>query len=147
LDLLPVAEFAINSAKNRSTGYTPFFLNYGREPETPAAFLASRAPALTDRTSNALAEEVAERTRKALAHAKECIARAQQQQTEYANRSRKEATFTRGDKVLLSTNYLSRRTDEGGRKLDPPLDWTLHCDRGCGKGVLPTGTPQGDEDA
>jgi hypothetical protein len=54
----------------------------------------------------------------AINHAKECINMAQQQQAEYANRSRKEVTFKRGDKVLLSTRYLTRRSDEGVKKLD-----------------------------
>jgi hypothetical protein len=30
-----MAEFAINSSINTSTGETPFFLNYGRHPRTP----------------------------------------------------------------------------------------------------------------
>ncbi|RJE17397.1 hypothetical protein PHISCL_10266 [Aspergillus sclerotialis] len=31
--LLPLAQFAYNSSKNATTGTTPFFANYGREPE------------------------------------------------------------------------------------------------------------------
>ena len=31
-ELLPMVEFAINSSPNRSTGFTPFYLNYGRPP-------------------------------------------------------------------------------------------------------------------
>ena len=30
--LLPMAEFAYNNAKNASTGFTPFELNYGYHP-------------------------------------------------------------------------------------------------------------------
>ncbi len=30
--LLPIAEFAYNNAKNASTGFTPFELNYGYHP-------------------------------------------------------------------------------------------------------------------
>lgn len=65
-----------------------------------------------------LAEEVVTRVRTALDRAKQCINRAQQEQAEYANRSRKEVEFQRGDKVLLSTRYLSRRDEAGRRKLD-----------------------------
>ena len=46
------------------------------------------------------------------------MAKAQRQQAEYANRSRKDVEFQRGDKVLLSTKNLSRRTDDGKRKFD-----------------------------
>ena len=34
-EVLPLAEFAANNAKNRSTGQTPFFMNYGWHPATP----------------------------------------------------------------------------------------------------------------
>ena len=33
--LFPMIELAINSSVNRSTGYTPFFLNYGFDPVVP----------------------------------------------------------------------------------------------------------------
>ena len=33
--LLPLVEFAINSAKQESTGFSPFQLNYGRNPSSP----------------------------------------------------------------------------------------------------------------
>ena len=33
---LPTVELAINSSVNRSTGYTPFYLNYGFDPTVPA---------------------------------------------------------------------------------------------------------------
>ena len=34
--LFPMTELAINSSVNRSTGYTPFFLNYGFDPVVPS---------------------------------------------------------------------------------------------------------------
>ena len=37
--LLPIIELAINSSVNRSTGYTPFFLNYGFDPVIPAVLV------------------------------------------------------------------------------------------------------------
>ena len=33
--LLPMCEFALNSTKSASTGYTPAFVVYGREPVLP----------------------------------------------------------------------------------------------------------------
>lgn len=117
-ELLPVVEFAINSSKNRSTGYTPFYLNYGREPTTPAAFLNKQETGAQGKSSNALAEEIVSKIQNALTHAQENIGKAQEKAREYANRKRKDVTFKRGDKVLLSTKNLSRKTDEGSRKLD-----------------------------
>ena len=37
--LLPTVEMAINSSPNQSTGFSPFFLNYGFEPVTPIQLL------------------------------------------------------------------------------------------------------------
>ena len=35
LEIFPTIELAINSSPNRSTGYTPFFLNYGYDVTVP----------------------------------------------------------------------------------------------------------------
>ena len=100
----PTVEFAINSAWNRSTGYSPFFLNYGREPATHASFLtgAPVSAAAGPLRENAVGHQVVQTTAEALARAKESIAAAKEQQAEYANRSRQEVTYQRGDEVLLS---------------------------------------------
>ena len=39
--LIPTIQFAVNTAPSRSTGYTPFFLNFGRHPTTPVQLLDS----------------------------------------------------------------------------------------------------------
>ena len=36
---LGIVEFAINSLPNRSTGYNPFYLNYGYHPVMPTEFI------------------------------------------------------------------------------------------------------------
>ena len=115
----PTVEFAINSAWNRSTGYSPFFLNYGREPATHASFLtgAPVSAAAGPLRENAVGHQVVQTTAEALARAKESIAAAKEQQAEYANRSRQEVTYQRGDEVLLSAEN-QRRWDAGTRKLD-----------------------------
>ena len=117
-ELLPMVEFAINSAPNRSTGYTPVYLNYGREPLVPADLLSPAATPATGAGGSAAAEELAARLRGALERAKDAIRLAKEKQAEYANRSRADAPeYKRGNWVLLSTEHL-RRNAPGMRKWD-----------------------------
>ena len=37
--LLPTVELVVNSLPNSSTGFSPFYLNYGYEPVTPIQLL------------------------------------------------------------------------------------------------------------
>eukprot|EP00887_Chlorella_sp_A99_P003533 scaffold7.g3533.t1 len=112
-ELLPITEFAYNSAKQASTGYSPFFLNYGREPRVPVDWLTAPAPSAAPASASILAEQTAARCRDTLTSARRSLAAAQRRQADYANRSRKEITFQRGDKVRLSTRNL------GATKLEP----------------------------
>jgi hypothetical protein len=104
--LLPMAEFAINNSVNASTGETPFFLNYGRHPRTPAVrSLDYTVPA---------AASTARTIESAIARAKACLEAAQQRQKAYYDRGRVPLTFTPGQQVLLSTKNI--RMKEGGPK-------------------------------
>ena len=48
--LFPVAEFAVNNAWHESIQNTPFFLNYGQNPLSPASIdVDTRAPAAAAR--------------------------------------------------------------------------------------------------
>ena len=46
--LLPTVELVINSLPNSSTGFSPFFLNYGYEPVTPIQLLRGDEIARTE---------------------------------------------------------------------------------------------------
>ena len=46
--LLPTIQFATNSSPNRSTGYTPFFLNFGQHPTSPLQRLDSTISTKTE---------------------------------------------------------------------------------------------------
>lgn len=96
---LPAAEFAINNSVNRSTGQTPFYLNYGFHPRTPLTLeLGDAVPA---------AQQYAETFAQRMTDAQRFMQAAQDRAKEYADRGRREVTFEPGQHVLLSTKNLS----------------------------------------
>lgn len=98
---LPMAEFAINNAISRTTNHTPFYLNYGYNPRTPALHVAREmSPA-----GKMLAEAISTR----LARAKKAIQAALERQKAIYDAKHKPQEFSVGDKVLLSTKNLRRR--------------------------------------
>ena len=46
--LLPTVEMVINLLPNQSTGFSPFYLNYGHEPMTPIQLLKGDESANTE---------------------------------------------------------------------------------------------------
>ena len=97
--LLPSLEFAYNNSSQRSTHETPFFLNYGQHPISPATFTSLA-------TTNPASAEFLQTLSSSLQTAKENLQKAQQQQSSIANRHRRLQTFNLGDQVLLSTKNL-----------------------------------------
>lgn len=96
---LPAAEFAINNAQNRSTGFSPFYLNYGFHPRTPLMLeLGDGVPA---------AKHFADTYAQRVADARRFLQAAQDRAKAYADKSRREVTYEVGDLVLLSTKNLS----------------------------------------
>jgi hypothetical protein len=98
---LPVLEIAVNNAQQSSTGFTPFYLNYGQEIRLP---LDAALPPVAGR--NPSAAERVQRLHADLRMARSNIEKAQQRQAVYADRSRRSAVFVVGDRVLLSTEHL-----------------------------------------
>jgi len=99
---LSALEMAINSAKQASTGFSPFYLNYGQEVQLPLD-LALRAARVC---KNPEAAERIRELRANLARAKEGIRAAQVRQSRYVDQHRRDVTFNVGDRVLLSTEHL-----------------------------------------
>jgi hypothetical protein len=98
--LLPMAEFAINSSVSASTGETPFFLNYGRHPRTPAVHsLDCTVPA---------AVNTAQTIETSIARAMRCLEAAQQRQKAYDQR-KIPVTFAPGQSVWLSTKNIKTK--------------------------------------
>ena len=97
---LPAIEFAINSARSESTGYAPFFLNFGRMPRSmiwndagPGEFPAIREFALQKKL--------------ALMAAHDSILTARVKQTRDANKKRQDLPFKTGDLAYLSSKNIS----------------------------------------
>jgi hypothetical protein len=99
---LVAAELAINGAKHASTGFTPFYLNSGREVPVPLD-LALEEARLTKQPN---AAERIQQLHRDLERAKENLLRAQQRQAKYADQHRRDVDFKVGDQVLLSTAHL-----------------------------------------
>jgi len=106
-DHLIFAEFAINNSKHESTGFTPFFMNYGFHPTLPQIFAI--APSSAKRARVPAASDLLEIIQKSIASAKVSLEKAQQRQKRYADEHRREVTFAIGDRVLLSTKNLPMR--------------------------------------
>lgn len=107
---LSAAEFALNNAVNRSTGKSPFFLNYGYHPALPVwRELDVNVPA---------AKRFARSFVSRLSDAKACLDAAQQRAADYYNRDKKPITFTADQLVMLSTKNL-RDLSQGSRKMLP----------------------------
>jgi hypothetical protein len=113
--LLPMMEFAYNNSVNPSTGFSPFFLNYGHDPLVPALLLKpveTNVPSVVDFVGTQSS---------ALAQAQDTIVTAQNRQKEQADKSRRPVTFAVGDRVLLSTENISvaAHSNRPSKKLEP----------------------------
>jgi hypothetical protein len=99
---LAAAELAANNAQQASTGFSPFYLNYGQQVQLPldqaiAGLRPSNNPAAAERIRRLAAD---------LARARTHIEQAQKRQAHYADQHRRAVTFKVGDQVLLSTDHL-----------------------------------------
>lgn len=99
---LTTVELAVNNAQQASTGFSPFYLNYGQEVSLPldravAGLLPPNNPSAVDRIRQLKSDLVQAQTN---------IEKAQQRQSKYADQHRRDAKLVVGDRVLLSTKHL-----------------------------------------
>jgi transposase InsO family protein len=102
---LTAVEIAYNNSKQLSTGFSPFYLNYGQHPSFPLSSAIQPA----SETGNASVEQLLERLQDDLVVAEQNVAKAQEQQQKQANQHRSDIQFEVGQKVWLSTSDLRLR--------------------------------------
>jgi hypothetical protein len=106
---LAMAELAYNSSQQASTGFTPFYLNYGQEAVMPLDLaIAPMRP-----INNPAAADRIRRLQEDLTRARQHIEAAQQRQAKYADAHRRPISFSVGESVLLSTEHLRLVGSEG----------------------------------
>jgi Reverse transcriptase (RNA-dependent DNA polymerase)/RNase H-like domain found in reverse transcriptase/Integrase zinc binding domain/Chromo (CHRromatin Organisation MOdifier) domain len=108
---LCLAEFAINNSWQASIQTTPFFLNCGQHPLTPASIdVDSSMPA---------AQDFIETMTENLNRAKMCMRQAQHRDAHYANKSRKDISFAIGSQVSISTKNFTFKNPVSCKKMTP----------------------------
>jgi hypothetical protein len=102
-------EFALNSARSETTGFSPFFLNYGHMP----------CPIIWDvKTGYPGVCKFAQMMKDTIMVAHDAVIAQQVKQTKQANNRRKPAPFALGDLVYVSTKNISI-PKQRARKLVP----------------------------
>src|SRR5260370_18121246 len=100
---LTAAQIAVNSSVQASTGFTPYYLNYGYEPN----FNFNLGVASIQ---NDAAAQILQQLQRNLETARKNMIDARDKQTHYANKYRRDFSFKEGEEELLSTQHLSLPT-------------------------------------
>jgi hypothetical protein len=103
-DLCPIIEFSLNSHPNRSTGFSPFYLNFGYHPVTPNELLTGPVESCVESVSR-----FTQRLTSSFNKAKEHLRVAQESYKKYYDRRHRPVEFNTGQYVLLSTRNLKLR--------------------------------------
>jgi hypothetical protein len=112
-EYLTAAEFAYNDSLQASTGHTPFFLNTGQHPLTPASLLRPQS------TTTPATDDFLRTIAMALQDARQHLVTAQNRQKKYADQHRQPKAYHVGDEVLLSNAHFPLTTRTQVRKLAP----------------------------
>ena len=98
--LLAMCEFAINDMVQGSTNETPFLINFGQHPRSPADFVL---PAVGggDESHEWLAVR-----KEAIESARDEMVAAQARQSRYADQDRRDVSFKVGDLVMVHRDFL-----------------------------------------
>ncbi len=85
-----------------STGFTPFYVNYGRHPYSPLALYYPPAQKLEEKVA---VTAFAERMQRLYREVRLGILKAQQRQCAQANKTRRDVQFEVGDRVWLHSSF------------------------------------------
>jgi hypothetical protein len=113
-ELLPYCEMAYNNSKNVSTGFSPFFLNYGQNMSLPSNLLCGSTDDISAQ-GNAAVENILVDLHETLITVQENLVKAQEYQKKYADKSRRQEIYKLGERVLLDTSDITFTT--GSKKL------------------------------
>ena len=105
---LPTVELVINSLPNSSTGFSPFYLNYGYEPVTPIELIREDERAKTESVASFI-----QRVASDWKLARENLNRSVHLQTKYYDKKGRDVGYKVGDLVLLSTRNLKLKSTPG----------------------------------
>lgn len=109
---LPSLEFAYNSAPVRTTGMSPFMMEYGQEPLTALAYTLNLTQA-PSKTPCAFVEEF----QRSIATAREALQATIDAQQEATNKGRRATSYAVGDFA-----YVKRDKRNMAHKLEPPWE-------------------------
>jgi len=114
---VPELAFAFNTSHGESTGYTPAYLNYGRELR-PAGSLIQEA----GKCAQTSAERRIAQLQDACELARTNLAKSFQRQRHYYNLRRREWTPAVGERVLKRMHELSDKASAFNAKLAPKFE-------------------------
>ena len=98
-----MAEFAYNNAKNASTGYTLFELNYGYHP------WMSYKEEVDPRSKSKSADQLSAELRELIIVCQENLYHAHELQKQAYDKSVKPRSYTSSDKVWLNSKYIKTK--------------------------------------
>ncbi|CAH1392616.1 unnamed protein product [Nezara viridula] len=141
---LPELMFSLNSSLHSSTGYTPAYLNFGRELLPPNSYFGkASSDQVLKSLDNCVWSDHLNRLKEFRKTAEASLSRASARQSNYYNRQRKEATFSQGDLVLRRAHPLSSAERGFASKLAPKFERPFRISHKRSTNVKPEGTPAG----
>lgn len=138
---LTMCEFSYNNSVSSATGYSPFYLMHGQHPTSASVLLTGHG--LKDGL-NPSSVEMLTRMHEDVSLATSNIKKAQQKYKSFADKKRRDVSYSVGDLVLLSTENLRldgvdklnprfagpfkiiAKTGAVNYRLELPADWSIH---------------------